>query len=277
MSAPRRPVDPRAGVRDGASGAPRPGATGVSRTGAAGAARTGATGAARTGGGARPVTPARGTRSAATPSRGVPRATSRPGATRPGNRAPSTPPRGTARAERTRVEPPRLFSVRAIVLGCVLVLAFVLVYPTLHTYLRQEADLRELRGQVADARERNEDLEAELERWDDPAFVAAQARERLSYVLPGEKAYRVVDPETVEDPTAEVVVRDAPVAGTPEEQPWYTSVWDSLVVAGETDDDGDPATAEDAKDAKQKDTKQKDAKKDPAGKGSAEPSSSAKP
>ena len=141
--------------------------------------------------------------------------------------------------------PPRLFSIRAIVLGCVLVLAFVLVYPTLHTYLRQEADLRALRAQVEQARERNEDLESELGRWDDPAYVAAQARERLSYVLPGEKAYRVVDPESIQEPVDEVV-DGTPVVATTAEVPWYTSVWESLVVAGETPDergDADPGTA----------------------------------
>ena len=184
------------------------------------------------------MTPARGVpRSAATPSRGVPRATSRPGATRPGNRTPPTPPRGTSRAERARVDPPRLFSVRAVVLGVVLILAFVLVYPTLHTYLRQEADLRALRAQVAAARERNADLEDELARWDDPAYVQAQARERLSYVMPGETAYRVVDPETVEDPEPATVGDDTSVARAEAELPWYASVWDSLVVAGRTSDD----------------------------------------
>lgn len=131
--------------------------------------------------------------------------------------------------------------MRTIVLGCVLILAFVLVYPTLHTYLRQEAELRALRAEVAAARERNDDLQAELGRWDDPAFVTAQARERLSYVLPGEKAYRVVDPEFVQDP-ADEVTDETPVATTTTEVPWYTSVWDSLVVAGETGAE-DPDTA----------------------------------
>lgn len=164
-------------------------------------------------------------------------ATSRPGASRPGGRAPATPPRGTSRAERAEVAPPRLFSVRTIVLGCVLVLAFVLVYPTLHTYLRQEADLRALRTQVEQARERNEDLEAELARWDDPAYVTAQARERLAYVLPGETAYRVVDPESVQEPEDEAA-DETPVVATTAEVPWYTSVWESLVVAGETPEQG---------------------------------------
>ncbi|MFC6915599.1 septum formation initiator family protein [Cellulomonas gelida] len=208
MSAPRRPVEPRPADGRGAARAPRT------------------------------ATPSRGVPRAATPSRGVPRATSGPGATRPSGRAPATPARGTARAERARVEPPRLFSVRTIVLGCVLVLAFVLVYPTLHTYLRQEADLRALRQHVAQARERNEDLQAELGRWDDPAYVTAQARERLSYVLPGETAYRVVDPETVQDAVDEVV-DGTPVVATTAEVPWYTSVWESLVVAGETTDEPD--------------------------------------
>ncbi|WP_447587384.1 septum formation initiator family protein [Cellulomonas persica] len=265
MSAPRRPVEPRPADGRGARGASRATGGGTSRATGAGASRADAADGSRersSSGGVvrgRPGADAtgearapgrstsarsratRGTAGrASTPSRGVPRATSRPGATRPGGRAPATPPRGTARAERAQVAPPRLFSVRTIVLGCVLVLAFVLVYPTLHTYLRQEADLRALRAQVAAARERNDDLEAELGRWDNPAYVTAQARERLSYVLPGEKAYRVVDPESVQDPDDEVA-DETPVVATTAEVPWYTSVWESLVVAGETSDE--PADA----------------------------------
>ena len=94
---------------------------------------------------------------------------------------------------------PRLFTVRAMVFSCVLLLAFVLVYPTLHSYLQQRVEVDQLRGQVEAARQRNDDLEADLERWDDPAYVTAQARERLSFVMPGEKAFRVIDPETVPD------------------------------------------------------------------------------
>ena len=109
---------------------------------------------------------------------------------------------------------PRLFTVRAMVFACVLLLAFVLVYPTLHSYLRQKADVDQLRAQVAAAEQRNEDLQADLDRWNDPAYVTAQARERLSFVLPGEKAFRVVDPETVPD-TASRPTRAPPPRSTP--------------------------------------------------------------
>jgi cell division protein FtsB len=131
---------------------------------------------------------------------------------------------------------PRLFTVRALVLFVVLLVAFVLLFPTVRAHLGQQAENRELAREVASARERTEDLEGELERWDDPAYVAAQARERLAFVRPGETAYRVVDPEVVPDPTAPAI----PDAGTgptlvPQGStaPWYGTVWESVRVAGE--------------------------------------------
>ncbi|KQT02623.1 septation ring formation regulator EzrA [Cellulomonas sp. Leaf395] len=128
---------------------------------------------------------------------------------------------------------PRLFTVRAMVFSCVVLLAFVLVYPTLHSYLEQKVEVDQLRAQVAAAQERNDDLRADLRRWDDPAYVTAQARERLSFVLPGEKAFRVVDPETVPD-TAPVADGPATVLDSGSTLPWYATVWESIEVAGTT-------------------------------------------
>lgn len=127
---------------------------------------------------------------------------------------------------------PRLFTVRVLVFSLVLLLAFVLVYPTLHSYLQQQQELAQLRAQVAAAQQRNGDLEAEKSRWDDPAYVAAQARERLSFVLPGEKAFRVLDPETVPDTPAVDPGPSATVLDESATQPWYTSVWQSVEIAG---------------------------------------------
>ena len=69
------------------------------------------------------------------------------------------------------------------------------------------------------------------------AYVAAQARERLAYVLPGETAYRVSDPQTVPDaptaaPTAPTSVDGVLPTGSTE--PWYTRIWASVLVAGQT-------------------------------------------
>lgn len=146
--------------------------------------------------------------------------------------------RATVRVQEPAIPLPRLFTVRAMVLFVVGMLAFVLVFPTVRAYLAQRADNARLVQQVALAREQNEGLESELARWNDPAYVAAQARERLAFVLPGETAFRVVDPEIVPDSAAPAAVAaGSGPALVPEgtTTPWYTTIWESVRVAGEAD------------------------------------------
>jgi cell division protein FtsB len=164
--------------------------------------------------------------------------------TSPAARAGSPAGTGPTRGPRTRVraaEPrpvrlARVLSVRAIVFGVVVLLGFTVLFPTVRAYLGQRAELQALEAQVAQAEEDERALQRELDRWQDPAYVVAQARERLSYVMPGETAYRVIDPEVVVEPEAE------PGDPTPETgaalppggalAPWYATVWQSLEVAG---------------------------------------------
>lgn len=143
----------------------------------------------------------------------------------------------------------RVLSVRAIVLGVVLLLGFTLLFPTIRAYLGQRAELEALAAQVARAEQEEQALERELDRWEDPAFVAAQARERLRYVLPGETAYRVIDPEVVVEEDADLAA-PTPQAGPAlpndgEVNPWYATVWESLEIAGAAPvaDDGAPEAA----------------------------------
>jgi len=125
-----------------------------------------------------------------------------------------------------------MLSWRALVLATVIILSLALVMPTVRGYLTQQEEVSARRAEVEAARFEVANLEAEVARWGDPAFVIAQARERLSYVLPGETPFRVVDPEVV------VVIAAAPDGETPtayEEDPaWFTTVWGSLQQAGVT-------------------------------------------
>jgi cell division protein FtsB len=131
---------------------------------------------------------------------------------------------------------PRLLTVRAMVMGVVGLLAFVLVYPTLHSYLAERAEVDQLRAQVAAATAANDDLRADLARWDDPAYVAAQARERLSFVMPGETAFRVVDPDSISADGTVVAEPDDDDGLVGSTRPWYLRVWDSVEQAGAADD-----------------------------------------
>jgi len=170
----------------------------------------------------RPLAPHRGPRGATgTPARGVrkPRKVSRQGLDE-GVSQDSDRGRGMAS-----------LTVKFVVLAVLVVLAVAVVLPSVRAYVRQQQQLEQLRAEVAQVEQEVTDLQAELARWDDNAYVIAQARERLSYVFPGERPFRVVDPEFV---TGEAPVENSITRTTPDEQSeaWYVTVWDSL--SGET-------------------------------------------
>ncbi len=160
------------------------------------------------------------------PGAGQRRAGTRP-ARRSGNAA-----RGTARTGPTSTVP-RMFSARVMTVGVVALLAFVLVFPTLRSYLDQRAELARLHAEVTAAQGRTADLSAELARWSDDRYVTAQARERLSFVMPGETAYHVADPESVTGAApAAGAGRPGDATAVPTAEPWYQRVWSTVEQAG---------------------------------------------
>lgn len=84
----------------------------------------------------------------------------------------------------------RLSGFMVIMLGLVVLGVLVLV-PTVGTYLDQQSRIRALEHSVQVTQGEIDDLQAQSDRWDDPAYITTQARERLYYVLPGEVVYLV--------------------------------------------------------------------------------------
>jgi cell division protein FtsB len=123
---------------------------------------------------------------------------------------------------------------RAAVLALVVcLLAISLAYP-LREYLSQRSDISEYRARVAEQEARVAELRAQHERWEDNAYVEAQARERLHYVMPGETSYVVLEADEA-PPQDGVVEAQAPDAAR---SPWFTDLWNSVEAAG-----GDPKTS----------------------------------
>lgn len=91
----------------------------------------------------------------------------------------------------------------------------------LREYLDQRSKIAALQQAQAQTRERVAALQAERERLQDPAYVAAEARRRLHFVLPGETAYVVLVPEDLPAADGEDDVKGA-------EAPWYSQVWGSV-------------------------------------------------
>jgi len=157
------------------------------------------------------------------------------GTTRPGG--PSGPGRGQA-SSKPRIEAAGArgslmgaFTWRSGVLVVVVVLALAVLLPSLRVYFAQQDDLRQLRAERDAAAAAVVDIRAEAARWDDPAFVIAQARERLAYVFPGETPYRVTDPEVITG-TEEVTEDPLAEAPGPANSPWYSTLLDSIEEAG---------------------------------------------
>ncbi|GAA2239064.1 hypothetical protein GCM10010413_45500 [Promicromonospora sukumoe] len=127
---------------------------------------------------------------------------------------------------------PEVLTVRAMVLSVVVLLAVVLLLPTVRAVVTQQAELRDLRSELSQQEEQKSELETELARWDDRSYVIEQARSRLQFVMPGDKVWRPLDTDSVEQEQPEPgVVEPSPGASEDGAAPWYTSVWDSVRIA----------------------------------------------
>jgi len=91
--------------------------------------------------------------------------------------------------------------------------------PPLQHYFAQRAQINSLRAQVNGSNNALEKAREELAKWNDPEYVATQARQRLHFVFPGERQYIVLDaPKSEEEANGPV----APISTLiPNGLPWY--------------------------------------------------------
>ena len=168
---------------------------------------------------------------------------SRGPASRPPRRPGGGRPRASARVDRAAAAPPvakrsgwrgRLTTAakdrrlrRGAVLLSIVAFLMVLLGSTVAAYVNQRGDIAALQDKVA-AQERDvAALQAEQQRWRDPAYVEQQARQRLKFVKPGERSYTVLDAAPragTKDPVPEVAAPDVAL-------PWYQTVWQSTRTA----------------------------------------------
>lgn len=100
---------------------------------------------------------------------------------------------GGDRRTSRRSSGPITFFVAIIIVA----LGLIQLVSTFHAYAINLSELNGLRNQQAQLVEHKRDLENQIRRWDDKAYVTAQARDRLGFVFPDEEAIRVLHPEAV--------------------------------------------------------------------------------
>ena len=110
-------------------------------------------------------------------------------------------------------------SARWLVVVTVAFILAITLAPPLQNYFAQRAQINSLRAQVNDSKNALEKAREELAKWNDPEYVATQARQRLHFVFPGERQYIVLDaPKSEEEANGPV----APISTLiPNGLPWY--------------------------------------------------------
>ena len=126
----------------------------------------------------------------------------------------------------------RLSAFSVIMLSLVVLGAWVLV-PTLGTFIDQRQKIAALEQSIQVSEDQITALQKERDRWNDPAYITTQARERLYYVKPGEVVYLIDDDL---DPAA-LPQEQGPVSDTLEETPsdWMPQLLRTLTSAGLSD------------------------------------------
>ncbi len=119
--------------------------------------------------------------------------------------------------------------------GLLVVLALVVVTLAIpvRAWFAQRAQIAALEAQVQATQARVDDLKVQAERWQDPAFIASEARKRLHFVVPGEVGYVVLGEDGKPIPTEPTQAA--------EPLPWYSKLWNGLQ---EADDASDAATTQ---------------------------------
>ena len=122
------------------------------------------------------------------------------------------------------------FSGFSIIMMGLLVLAVVVLAPSIAEYAKQRQQIAEVKAEVARQETAVAELAEERERWNDETFIMTQARERLYYVMPGEVSYLVIDDRT------EAAKADATAAVSAEvtesKGDWMRTLLDSVMTAG---------------------------------------------
>ncbi len=111
----------------------------------------------------------------------------------------------------------------AIMAALVCVLTLTIAGPV-RTYFGQRTEMKQLAASEAALRKQIAELESQKAKLADPVFIAAQARERLGFVKPGDIPYQVqLPPGAFPEPG-----KESQPQSTRSSDPWYTALWHTI-------------------------------------------------
>jgi cell division protein FtsB len=121
-----------------------------------------------------------------------------------------------------------LFTGRTVLLaGLVLLLALTLTGPV-RGFLAGRAQLAQLAAEGSQLEQRARQLQSQLDAQADPSWATREARERLTYVLPGDRLVIVVDGTAVEGDAGTL---PSSQQHSTRKSPWYDGLMESVATA----------------------------------------------
>jgi len=113
---------------------------------------------------------------------------------------------------------------RAAILAAVICVLTLTIAGPVRTYFGQRTEMKQLAASEASLRSQIAELESQKAKLADPVYIAAQARERLGFVKPGDIPYQVQLPASQQNPTG----RSPQEKSARSNDPWYTALWHTI-------------------------------------------------
>ncbi|KHL02228.1 FtsB family cell division protein [Sinomonas humi] len=123
--------------------------------------------------------------------------------------------------------PARAFSGRILALALVLVAVTIMLAPTIRVFFSQRAEIHSIQADIAAKQTDQTNLKDEISRWQDPAYVQQQARDRINMVMPGETSYWVFGDAGTSSSSGSATSA-ATSGSSPSDVPWTQSLWDAV-------------------------------------------------
>jgi len=121
----------------------------------------------------------------------------------------------------------RLSGFSVLIIGLT-VMGVLILAPNLRILVEQRQQIAALQATQNQQKQELTQLESQRARWDDPAYVRAQARDRLYFVMPGEVSYLVLNDANVPELKRESI--STSVQSTNSD--WVAGLLGSFLVAG---------------------------------------------
>jgi cell division protein FtsB len=122
----------------------------------------------------------------------------------------------------------RRTSNRVLALSGILFILALTIAPPVKHYFTQRAQISALKSQLSANNAALQKARQELLLWQDPEYIKTQARERLHFVLPGERQYIVTEGENLGSQQNATKIASALTDG----QPWYVRLIASISETG---------------------------------------------